>query len=203
MEIKFIDYLQYNSYVTLTMFFLSFAILIIDKITFGAANKYVFSSGRSSLLNPLTYINLFTHILGHNDWGHFANNYMKILLLGPLIEEKYGWLNFLIMILFTALITGVLNFITNRGRIRGASGIVFMLIVLSAFSNVIERKIPITFLLVILFYLVDEIKMLPKKDNIAHDAHLIGGICGAVFGFLCINQNLINLLMNLKEQILG
>ena len=201
MEIKIIDYLQYNSYVTLTMFFLSFVILIIDKITFGNANKYIFSSGRSSLLNPLTYINLFTHILGHNDWGHFANNYMKILLLGPLIEEKYGWLNYLIMIAITAFVTGILNFITNRGRIYGASGIVFMLIVLSAFGNVGQSKIPITLLLIILFYLVDEIKQLPKNDNIAHGAHLIGGLCGAIFGFLFINQNLVNVLINLKDQI--
>lgn len=194
MEIEILDYLQYNSYVTLTMFFLSFAILIIDKITFGNATKYVFSCGRSSPFNPMTYVNLFAHVLGHKDWNHFSNNYLKILLLGPLIEEKYGWLNFLIMILITAFITGLVNCITSKGKIYGASGIVFMLIVLSAFVNVGQSKIPITLVLIILFYLVDEIKQLPKKDNISHSAHLIGGICGAVFGFLCINQNLINII---------
>lgn len=201
MEIKFIDYLQYNSYVTLTMFFLSLVILIIDKLTFGKTTKYIFSSGRSSLLNPLTYINLFTHILGHKDWNHFSNNYLKILLLGPLIEEKYGWFNYLIMILITAFVTGLINYITSKGRIYGASGIVFMLIVLSAFGNVGQSKIPITLVLIILFYLVDEMKQLPKNDNIAHGAHLIGGICGAIFGFLFINESLSSLLVNLKEQI--
>lgn len=199
MEINIIDYLQYNSYVTLTMFFISLLILGTDKITRGLANRYIFSTEKASLLNPLTYIRFFTHILGHSDWEHLSNNYLKILLLGPLIEEKYGWINYLIMILITALIIGIVNFIKGKARIKGASGITFMLIVLSAFVNVTERKIPITLLLIILFYIIDEIKNIKKNDQIAHDAHLVGGICGAIFGFVCINQDLNNIIMNLLQ----
>ena len=114
------------------------------------------------------------------------------MLLGPLIEEKYGSINLLIMILIAAFIIALVNFIRGKARILGASGIAFMLIVLSAFVNVTERKIPITLILIILFYIIDEIKNLRKKDGVGHDAHLIGGICGAVFGFMCINQPLIN-----------
>ena len=84
----------------------------------------------------------------------------------------------------------------------GSSGIAFMLIVLSAFVNVAERKIPITLVLIILFYLIDEIKDLRKKDGIGHDAHLIGGICGAVFGFMCINGSLINNLIDIFNKII-
>lgn len=56
----------------------------------------------------------FTHILGHSDWEHLSNNYLKILLLGPLIEEKYGSINYLIMILLMAFVVAVYNFIKGK-----------------------------------------------------------------------------------------
>ena len=87
---QIIEYFHYNSYVTLTYFFASLAVLILNTLTFGAANKYVFSTEKKSFLNPMTYIRMFTHVLGHSDWNHFSGNFLKILLLGPLIEEKYG-----------------------------------------------------------------------------------------------------------------
>ena len=191
-QLNLMDYFQYNAFVTLTMFFISLFVLILDKITRGKSTRKLFSTERASLLNPLTYVRFFTHILGHSDWNHLSNNYLKILLLGPLIEEKYGSINFLIIVLITAFIVGIYNFIKGKTWLKGASCISFMLIVLSAFVNVTERKIPITLVLIVLFYIIDEIKALRKKDNIAHDSHLIGGICGAVFGFICINKNLIN-----------
>lgn len=203
MEIQVIDYFQYNAYVTLSMFFISLITLGLNYITKGKANKYLFSTEKASLLNPLTYIRFFTHVLGHRDWQHFSNNYLKILLLGPLIEEKYGWLNFLLMILITALVTGIVNYFKKNTRLLGASNISFMLIVLSAFVNVTENKIPLTLVLIILFYIIDEIKNIRKKDNIAHYGHITGAICGAVFGFLLINQDFVNWLTEWESMILN
>ncbi len=177
------DYIQYNAPVTLSMFFISFLVWMLGALTKGKSTNKLFSTTRGSLLNPLTYIRLFTHVLGHSDWNHFASNYMKILILGPLIEEKYGSINLLVMIAITAFITGVVNFLKDGGSLRGASGIAFMFIVLSAFVNVTENKVPLTLILVILFYIVDEIRDLGKKDNVAHYGHIIGAICGVVFGF--------------------
>ena len=77
---ELINYLQYNSVLILTFFFLSFAALILKYITMGSSNRYLFSSYRSSLLSPLTYVRFFTHILGHSDWKHFSNNFLYILL---------------------------------------------------------------------------------------------------------------------------
>lgn len=172
-EFNILDYFQYNAVVTLTMFFISLVVLLLDKITKGKSTRKVFSTERASLLNPLTYIRFFTHILGHEDWQHLSNNYLKILLLGPLIEEKYGSINFLIMILITAFVVGVFYFIKGKEWLKGASCISFMLTVLSAFVNITENKIPITLVLIILFYIIDEVKDLKKKDNIAHDSHII------------------------------
>lgn len=178
------SYFSYNSVVILSFFFISFAVLILNFLTKGKTNKILFSSYRSSIFNPLTYVRLVTHIFGHASWSHFMNNFLYILLIGPMIEEKYGSRNLIIMIALEALITGIINNIFTNKRILGASGIVFMLIVLSSFVNVTSGKMPITFILVCIFYVANEIITgLFKKDDISHMGHLIGAICGFIFGF--------------------
>lgn len=178
------SYFSYNSVVILSFFFISFAVLILNFLTKGKTNKILFSSYRSSIFNPLTYVRLVTHIFGHASWSHFMNNFLYILLIGPMIEEKYGSRNLIIMIALEALITGIINNIFTNKRILGASGIVFMLIVLSSFVNMTSGKMPITFILVCIFYVVNEIITgLFKKDDISHMGHLIGAICGFIFGF--------------------
>ena len=101
-----------------------------------------------------------------------------------MIEEKYGTINLLIMILITAGVTGIINTIFTNKKILGASGIVFMLIILSSFVNLEVGKIPITLILIFIFYIVNEIlEGLFKNDKVSHMAHLLGAVCGFVFGF--------------------
>ena len=178
-------YFGYNSVLILSFFFISFIVLILKYITLGKSNDILFSTYKSSLYNPLTYIRMFTHVLGHGDWKHFSNNFLYILLIGPMIEEKYGTNNLLIMILITAGVTGIINFIIGRKKILGASGIVFMMIVLSSFVNIQTGKIPITLILIFIFYIVNEIlDGLFKNDKVSHLGHIIGALCGGIFGFL-------------------
>ena len=178
------EYLQYNSPVVLTFFFISFIVLIIDLLTKGASNKLLFSNYRSSILNPLTYIRLFTHCLGHLNWSHFMNNFLYILLIGPMIEEKYGSINLLIMILITSGVTSIINSLIGKHRLLGASGIVFMLIILSSLVNLKSGMIPITLILIFIFYIANEIFAgIFKKDNVSHLGHIIGAICGCIYGF--------------------
>ena len=179
-----INYLSYNSVIILSFFFISLFTLILNYLTKGKSNILLFSSYRSSMLNPLTYLRLITHIFGHASWSHFMNNFLYILLIGPMIEEKYGSINLIIMILSTAVITGILNTLFSKKRILGASGIVFMLIILSSFVNITTGKIPVTLILICIFYIVNEIiSGIFKKDDISHIGHLIGAVCGFVFGF--------------------
>lgn len=179
-----INHLSYNSSVILSFFFISLFSLVLNYLTKGKSNKLLFSSYRSNLLNPLTYVRLITHIFGHADWNHFMNNFLYILLIGPMIEEKYGSINLIIMILVTGLITGILNSLFSNKRILGASEIVFMLIILSSFVNITTGKVPITLILICIFYVVNEIiSGIFKKDDVSHIGHLIGAICGFIFGF--------------------
>lgn len=175
----------YNAPVVLTFAIISLIALIASYLTGGKSNELLFSTYRSSLINPLTYIRLFTHVLGHADLSHYANNMMLFLLLGPALEEKYGSVSLLFMICTTALVTAVLNGILFSTGLLGASGIVFMFILLTSLTSFKAKEIPITFIIVLVLYLGQEIfNGLFAGDNISQFAHILGGIAGSVFGFI-------------------
>ncbi len=177
---------DYNSIVIISYLLISLGAWLLNIITRGLSNKLLFTSYRSSPLNPLTYLRMFTHSIGHKDLDHLISNFLYILLVGPMIEEKYGSINLLVMLLITSLVIALFNIIFNDYIITGASGNVYMLIVLSSFSNISEGKIPITVILICIFYVISEIKksLLEGNKKIYHDGHLIGAICGLLFGFL-------------------
>ena len=116
--------LQYNSPVILTFFLLSMLVLLADGWTDGWSTMNLFCVYRSSWRDPLGYIRLFGHVLGHANWEHFLNNMLLLLVVGPPMEEKYGSIPLLKGILFTALVTGVLQCILfPHTGLLGASGI--------------------------------------------------------------------------------
>src|SRR5690606_5303311 len=127
---------------------------------------------------------LMSHVLGHKDMAHLASNFAVILLIGPILEEKYGSRSLLVMILATALVTGVLNTLFFNTGLMGASGVVFMMILLGSFANHKSGEIPLTFLLVVGIYLASEVSnvLSGEEDGVSHFAHLLGGLCGTVFG---------------------
>ena len=188
---------DYNAPVILTYFFICLIILLIDKLCKGKFSATFFTTYKNdSLLNPLTYFKLVSHSLGHADWDHLYSNFIKILLIGPLIEEKYGSINLLIAMILTSLIIGIVNKILGKGGILGASGVAYMLILLSSFANMENGKIPITLTLIILFFVVDEVIKLfrRKKDGVSRLGHITGAICGIVFGLLSMNGMDFNIL---------
>ena len=182
--------MTYNSPVILTLTLVSTSVLILDQFLGDSFTKRYFTVYPA--FNPaffLDYTRLFSHILGHKDWPHLIGNFSFILLIGPILEEKYGSAVILSMILVTGLITGVLNIIFFSTGLMGASGIVFMLILLSSFTNFRSGEIPLTFLLIFLLFFVKEITSAFLDDNISQCAHMVGGICGSIFGFLFTRGN--------------
>jgi len=177
--------IQYNSPVTLTFALISLTALGIAGITGGHSNILLFSVYRSAWSDPLAYIRAFTHVMGHGSIEHYFGNFMLILLLGPMIEEKYGSLRLLTMMAITAFVTGALNMLLFPGMmLLGASGIAFMLIILSSLVNLRRGRVPITFILVVGIFIGQEIFLgISVQDNISRLAHIIGGICGAGMGY--------------------
>lgn len=114
---------------------------------------------------------------------------MLFLLIGPIIEEKYGSLRLMAMIAVTALATSIINMLLLHKGILGASGIVFMLILLISFTNVEKGKIPITFILIFILYIGKEVLNSFHSNEISQFGHITGGICGSIFGFRSNNKH--------------
>lgn len=177
--------ITYNSPTILTFSFIAVAIQMVASTAMPAIAINYFSIGASfDLSNPIWYFRLSSHVLGHSGWPHLLNNIIFILLLGPLLEEKYGSKNLLVMIIITAVITGLANITLFYSGLLGASGIVFMLILLGSITDIRQGEIPLTFILVAIIFIGKEVTAILNNDNISQMAHIIGGLTGGAFGFL-------------------
>lgn len=177
--------IQYNAPVVLTFFLLSLGALALGQITGDRTTWLLFTVYRAPLTDPLTYLRMFTHVLGHADYTHFMSNMMLFLVVGPPLEEKYGSKQLLGCIALTALISGLVQVIFfPTTALLGASGIVFMMIVLSSLAGMRTGAIPLTLILVAALYLGGEVvDAVTARDNISQLTHIVGGLCGAALGF--------------------
>jgi len=176
--------IQYNAPTTLNFALVSFLVLILHYATRGASTTKLFCVYRSSLTDPLTYLRFFTHVLGHSNFTHYTGNVTLMLVLGPTLEERYGSRTMLLAFVITAFISGILQWLFFPGAaLLGASGIVFMMILMASLGGMRSGGVPLTLILVFVFYVGSEIySALTATDNISHLTHIIGGICGAVIG---------------------
>lgn len=177
--------IDYNAPVILTFTFISTCVLLLDAITGNWLIPNLFMvPGSVSWSNPLSYLRLFTHVAGHANWVHLFGNFTLILLIGPMLEEKYGSRLMTIMVLTTAVVTGLLNITIFSTGLMGASGVAFMLIILSSITRIKSGFIPLTFILIVVLFLGKEIVDAFAHDSVSQFAHIVGGICGSVFGFI-------------------
>ncbi len=178
--------ISFNSPVILTYFAICTLVFIINSLTGDWLVDTFFSVYRASPLNPLTYFRLVGHVFGHVNLPHLFANVTLILVIGPMLEEKYGSTNIAIVILFSAVITGLCHIaISSDSVLLGGSGIVFAFILLSSFTQVKAGELPLTLVLVIVTYLGQEIyEGIFVKDNISQFTHIIGGGAGILAGYL-------------------
>lgn len=182
----------FNSPAVLIFALACVAVQVLNVVTHGASNRLLFSTYRSSLLSPLTWLRCVTHVLGHADWGHLLNNMMLLLILGPMLEEKYGTKNLVFVMLATAIATAVLNMVFFPNvALLGASGIVFAMVLLSSITSTDGHTIPLTFILVAVLYIGQQVyEGLFVADNISQLGHIVGGLVGTVLGFVMNRNNM-------------
>ena len=175
--------ITYNSPVVLTFAAVSLLSLILGAVTGGATTNKLFCVYRAPFGDPLTYLRFFSHVFGHADYGHFMGNMLMLFVLGPQLEERFGSRALIAMIAATALVSGLISFVFIP-RLLGASGIVFMMIVLSSFTGDTKGTLPLTMILVFVLYIGGEVvKGVFESDNISRLTHIVGGICGGFFGY--------------------
>ena len=177
--------ITFNSPVVLSFVLLSLGVMVLNYLTAGVSNRLLFMTYHSSLASPLTYVRFFTHVLGHSGWSHYIGNMMYLLLLGPMLEEKYGSRAIVEVILITGLVTGIVTWLIFPNiALCGASGVVFAFIMMTSFTSFKEGEIPVTVILVAVIYIGQQIyEGIFVQDNISNMAHILGGIVGAVAGY--------------------
>lgn len=177
--------ISFNSPITLGTVIICFIATLLGVISSGRITQMVFMTYRSSLANLMTYVRFITHIFGHSGWSHFIGNASYLLLLGPMLEEKYGSKELIEVIGITAVVTGLINYIFfwNVG-LCGASGVVFAFIIIASFTGFKEGQIPLTFILVAVIFIGQQVyEGIAVQDNISNMAHIVGGIVGAIVGY--------------------
>ena len=174
-----------NAPVVIGFVTLMFIATLSGVLTGGYSTRLLFQTWHSSLLSPLTYLRFFTHVLGHTGWSHFMGNAAYILLLGPMMEEKYGSAALCKVIVITALVTSVVNFIFFPGvALCGASGVVFAFIILTSFTGFRAGEIPLTFILIAVIFIGQQVyEGAFIRDHVSQLSHIIGGVVGAVIGY--------------------
>ncbi|MFA6508412.1 MAG: rhomboid family intramembrane serine protease [Treponemataceae bacterium] len=178
--------IKYNAPTTLTFSFICAIVLLLSQTLLPSLTNGLFSiPGKGGFIaqDPVSWLRLFTHVIGHADWTHLISNMAFILLIGPILEQSYGSLSLLAMMAITAVVTGLLNVFLFPTALLGASGIVFMMILLASFTNFEKGEIPLTFILILCLYLGREILNSFRSNNISEFAHIVGGFCGSLFGF--------------------
>lgn len=177
--------LTFNSPVLLTFVLICVIATALGVVSGGRITEAFFMTYHAPLTRPGTWLRFITYIFGHAGWSHLVGNASYLLLLGPMLEEKYGSKLMIEIIVITAVVTALVNFIFfPKVGLCGASGIVFAFILLASFTGVKDREIPLTFVLVAAIFIGQQIyDGITIHDNVSNMAHIVGGICGAFLGY--------------------
>ncbi len=180
--------IKYNAPVSLTLIVLSSAVLFINtNVNTFLISDWFTADGAISFnySDPFSYIKFVTHILGHTDIDHFLGNAIYLILLGPILEEKYNSLTLLGLIITTAVVSSVINAFFVDTYMLGASGIVYLFIVLISFTNIEKGEFPLSVVVVLGFYVYKEVSR-EDTGNISVITHLVGAIIGLLYGLLTV-----------------
>lgn len=123
----------------------------------------------------------------HASLAHLTGNISLILLLAPLIEGRLGPHRFVALLLFTTFVGGVANALFSSNAIVGASGIVFMLIILTPLAHIGNdagqgNQLPVSCVMLFLLHTGKELSLIFADDGVSHLGHIVGGTFGALVG---------------------
>lgn len=182
--------ITYNSPVVLTFVIACFVVYALNSLTGGWTNRLFFSVySTGAVLDLLTLVRMFGYVLGHVNLDHLISNMTLVLLVGPMLEEKYGSRNLLVLMGVTAVFTAIVHILFFDGAILGASGIVFAMIMLSSIVYAGKDEIPLTFVIMAIVYLGGQVvDGLFVHDSVSQFGHLLGGLVGSLFGFYLSNR---------------
>lgn len=156
------------------------------------------NGNRFDPLSLTTYLRMLLHCFGASEWNSLLINTSFFLLLGPMLEERYGSPILVLMIAASVLVSGVFASFSPV-PMTGSYCIVFMMIFLCAVYMLSKKQVQISWILIFLIYLVwtmvnGFVNGRPSEEknpfvaffigNIPTFIDLLAGVCGSLFGFL-------------------
>jgi rhomboid protease GluP len=166
-------------------------ILALSAVVFafaGPSCKLFTSPCREELLRnhwvyPSFWFRMFSHILGHSSMDHLVHNGVALLIVGPACEAAYGSDAMFKFVLIEAVCSTLVTMVSAPRRgVLGASGIVFMTILLASLTKKRPNTVPLTMIIVAPLKLWGELSNTGANDGVSHLGHLSGGLLGIMFG---------------------
>lgn len=172
-------------------FILGFSILasfvLVLSYSVGGHLNILTLNGQFDFQSWQAYLGLLLYPLSHSGIDHLVSNFSVILLIGPILEKQLGWQKLLLISVVTTIAIGVVHVVFSDSGLIGASGLVFLYIVLVSLSNSNDKEIPLTFILVVILFLGQEVLASFNIDNISHLAHIGGGVMAILFKYVFRN----------------
>lgn len=175
--------ITFNSPFILTFSLLATFVLIIS-LSIGGNLAILTLNGNFNFREWQSYVGLLLYPLSHGSVTHLVSNFGIILLIGPILEKQYGWQKLLSMSIIASVVIGIAHIILSDLGLIGASGLVFLYIVLASLTNANNKEIPLTFLLVVGLFLGQEIINSFSADQVSQLAHIGGGVMAIIFRYV-------------------
>jgi membrane associated rhomboid family serine protease len=170
-----------------------FAVQYIADRSFGGVFTALFGLSRAGILHGAVW-QLVTYLFLHGGFWHILMNMFGLVMFGREMEDLLGTRRFCFLYLGCGLLAGLgwLLISASGGPCIGASGAVFG--VIGAFAAVFPQRrltlllffvVPVTMTartMAVTFGLITLMLLFTTDGNIAHAAHLAGGIAGYVYG---------------------
>ena len=130
-----------------------------------------------------SYLRLVLYQFGYFDLYFLFRDLIIILLLGQILEERYGSVIMGLMMFFSSLFSGVLNACFCTGKIYGAASIVIMMVFLNTLTSISKKNVSILSVATIALVVCSEF-FTKSHGFLGVIVSVAGGLCGSLFAFL-------------------
>jgi membrane associated rhomboid family serine protease len=152
----------------------------------------------TGMLRPgdVVWWNLLSYAFLHGGWLHILGNMLFLWVFGPNLEDRLGWLGFLVLYLAGGIAAGLMHLLFERSPVVGASGAI------AAITGAYAVLFPMTMIRCFVFFLVIGVFWIPALwfigaaviwdvvlqglspgDRVARLAHIGGYIFGGGLAF--------------------
>lgn len=137
-----------------------------------------------SIRDPLVILRTIIYIFGETDKVYLFTNLLFIILIGPVMEERYGSVIIGIMFFVAAFVTGSMSACFCKVAYRGCSSVVFMLLLLNAMMFFTKKTISATSITMVVLFICREFFIANPNGVVGTLIILAGGLAGSLFAFI-------------------